>query len=143
MQYNDLAMAPLYRNHFPEEIDFTKKSVCCDKHYSFQSAFVLSFVMTSFPCRHFTVIFPLRRIRPVSASSPVKCQRVHADMFPFFAYVGNHICGQASGKQPPTGSFGGHARGLHPWPGERGGLRAGSGEGKGGGTAERNGCVKP
>lgn len=30
---NDLSMIPLYRNHFPEEIDCTKNLFCCDKHY--------------------------------------------------------------------------------------------------------------
>ena len=67
-------MDPLYRNHFPEEIDFTKNSVYCDKHYSFQSALVLSFVMTSFPFWYFTVI--LSPAENPACSSQFPCKRI-------------------------------------------------------------------
>ena len=67
-------MASLYRNHFPEKIDFTKNSVCCDKHYFPESALVSSFVMVSCPCWHFTVI--LSPAENPACSSQFACKRL-------------------------------------------------------------------
>ena len=67
-------MAPLYRNHFPEGIDFAKNPFQCNGHYSPRSIFVPSFVMISRPCWHFTVI--LSPAENPACSSQFPCKRI-------------------------------------------------------------------
>ena len=73
-QNSDLSIVSLYRNHFPEEIDFTKNSFYYDKHYFPESALISSFVMVSCPCWHFTVI--LSPAEKPAFSSQFPCKRI-------------------------------------------------------------------
>ena len=71
---SDLSMAPLYRNHFSEGIDFIKNSLCHDRHCFPESALVPSFVIVSCPCWHFTVI--LSPAENPACSSQFPCNRI-------------------------------------------------------------------